>query len=260
MRQGAVVLKSTAGDAPLLGRLAESVRENVKLFARGLGLEIRRIDSHFQKRPIDFIRSRDIDVVVDVGANAGQYAARLREDGYAGWIVSAEPVGSAYEALSVRAVGDTRWKTMNLAFGEKSGTAEINVSEASVLSSFQQQLPAASEFNSEARVIRREAVRMTRLDDVCSALPQGRTFLKIDTQGYERQVLAGASECLSRFLGVQIELPIIHLYEGTWKFHEAVAYMCERGFEISNIIPVNYDRVDAVSLLEVDCIFCVRQR
>ncbi len=52
-----------------------------------------------------------------------------------------------------------------------------------------------------------------------------------------------------------MELPIIHLYEGTWRFHEAVAYMSERGFEISNITPVNYDQTDTVSLVEVDCVF-----
>ncbi len=244
-----------AVDAPPLGPLTDSFRGGVKAFARTLGYDIRRINSHFRKRPIDFIRSRNIDVVLDIGANAGQYAVRLREDGYAGWIVSAEPVPAAYEALSVRAAGDERWKTMNLAFGDKEGDAEINVSEASVLSSMRRQLPAAVAFNSEARVVRRERTRVVRLDNVFSELPRGRAFLKIDTQGYEQQVLIGASECLSQFLGVQMELPIIHLYEGTWQFHEAVAYMCERGFEISNIVPVNYDRHDVVSLLEVDCIF-----
>jgi hypothetical protein len=48
------------------------------------------------------------------------------------------------------------------------------------------------------------------------------------------------------------------LYQGTWRLHEAVAYMSERGFEISNILPVNYDSSDTVSLVEVDCVFCRR--
>jgi hypothetical protein len=69
----------------------------------------------------------------------------------------------------------------------------------------------------------------------------------------------GASKCFSNFVGVQMELPIIHLYhQGTWRLHEAVAYMSERGFEISNILPVNYDSSDTVSLVEVDCVFCRR--
>lgn len=248
------------GNAPQPEGMAEKIRDGVKSLARAVGYDIRRIDSHFPKRPSDFIRSRNIDLVVDVGANVGQYASRLRSDGYAGWIVSVEPVSIAYTALAARAAGDARWKTMNLAFGEKEGLAEINVSEASVFSSIRHQLPAAAAFNSEARVICRESVRVARLDEIFPELPKGRAFLKIDTQGYEQQVLMGASECLSQILGVQMELPIVHLYEGTWQFHEAIAYMCERGFEISNIVPVSYGRADSVSLVEVDCVFRIRRR
>jgi len=232
-----------------------NIRDLVKSVVRALGYDVRRIDAHFQKRPIDFIRSRNIDVVVDVGANIGQYAEHLRRAGYKGWIVSVEPVQAVYDVLAARAAADPRWKVLNLAFGEKSGVAQINVSEASVFSSLHPQSPAATAFNPEARVLCQETIRIARLDEVFSEFPKGRPFLKIDTQGYEEQVLAGGAGCISEFFGVQMELPIIHLYEGTWRFHQAVAYMHARGFEISNIVPVNYDQTDPMSLLEVDCIF-----
>jgi FkbM family methyltransferase len=232
------------------------IRDAARSLARSFGYDIRRADSHFYKRPIDFIRSRNIDLVVDIGANVGQYGDSLRKEGYAGWIMSFEPIGAAYEALAARASRDGRWKALNMALGEHEGTAEINVSESSVFSSILPQLPAAATFASRAAVIRAESVRVARLDDIFAELPQSKAaFLKIDTQGYEQQVLVGASERLSHFAGVQMELPIIHLYEGTWRFHEAVAYMSERGFEISNITPVNYDQTDTVSLVEVDCVF-----
>lgn len=54
---------------------------------------------------------------------------------------------------------------------------------------------------------------------------------------------------------IQMELPIKHLYKEVWRFDESLSYMVERGFEISNMIPVNYDPQDPVSLLEIDCIF-----
>lgn len=246
------------GARPSAG-VADRVRDGVKSLARTFGYDVRRIDSHFYKRPIDFIRSRGIDVLVDVGANVGQYAERLRSDGYAGWIISAEPVRAAFDILAARAAADARWQVLDLAFGEKHGASQINVSEASVFSSIRSQTLSAAAFNAESRVIRRETVRMARLDDIFPELPKGQAFLKIDTQGYEQQVLMGASGCLSKFLGVQMELPIVHLYEGTWRFHEAAAYMHERGFEISNIVPVNYDPADPASLLEIDCIFRVRR-
>lgn len=232
------------------------IQDTTRSFARSLGYEIRRTGSHGFKRPIDFIRSRNVDLVVDVGANVGQYGANLRREGYAGWIVSFEPTTAAYKTLATNASRDERWKILNMALGEVGGTAEINVSEASVFSSILPQRPAATAFSSQAAVVSVESIRLARLDDVFAELPENKSpFLKIDTQGYERQVLSGATNCLSHFVGIQMELPIIPLYEGTWKFHEAVAHMDQRGFEVSNIVPVNYDQTDTASLVEVDCIF-----
>jgi FkbM family methyltransferase len=240
----------------ILREVRALIRDAAKTIARSFGYDIRQIGSHRHKRPIDFIRARNIDLVVDIGANKGQYGTFLRKDGYAGWIVSLEPTSAAYETLAARASKDGRWKALNLAAGDKEGTVEINVSEASEFSSCHQQLPAAMAFDSKARVIRRETVRVVRLDDLFGELPPRKgAFLKIDTQGYEQQILMGTSKYLSGFLGVQMELPIVHLYEGTWRFHEAVFYMREHGFEISNLLPVNYDHDDQASLLELDCIF-----
>jgi FkbM family methyltransferase len=237
-----------------------NIRHAARSLALNLGYDVRRKGSKFYdnlyKRPIDFLRSRNIDLVIDVGANVGQYAASLRKAAYAGWIVSFEPVAAAYEELAALAIEDPRWRTFNMALGDNEGLAKINVSQSSDFSSILPQLPAATAFDAEAQVVRSESVRVARLDDIFAELPTSKAaYLKIDTQGYERQVLLGAPECLSSCLGVQMELPIIHLYEGTWKFHEAVAYMSDLGFEISNIFPVNYDQTDTVSLVEVDCIF-----
>ena len=233
-----------------------NIRDAAKSLALNLGYDIRQTGSHFYKRPIDFLRSRNIDLVIDVGANVGQYAERLRKDAYAGWIVSFEPTAAAYEELAALANKDGRWKAINIALGDNEGLAKINVSQSSVFSSILPQLPAATAFSSETWVVRSKLVRVARLDDISAELPRSKAaFLKIDTQGYERQVLLGAPECLLKVLGVQMELPIMHLYEGAWKFHEAVAFMSDRGFEISNIVPVNYDQTDTVSLVEVDCIF-----
>jgi FkbM family methyltransferase len=233
-----------------------NIRDAAKSLALNLGYDIRQTGSHLYKRPIDFLRSRNIDLVIDVGANVGQYAQSLRKDGYAGWIASFEPVAAAYEELTTLVNKDARWKTFNMALGDNEGRADINVSQSLLFSSILPQLPAATTFSSQAQVVRSESVRIARLDDIFAELPTSKAaFLKIDTQGYERQVLLGAPKSLSSFLGVQMELPIMHLYDGTWKFHEAVAYMSDLGFEISNILPVNYDQTDTVSLVEVDCIF-----
>jgi hypothetical protein len=55
--------------------------------------------------------------------------------------------------------------------------------------------------------------------------------------------------------GILMELPIVHLYEGTWRLHEAIEYMSSAGFVPAQIAPVNYHSADRVSLCEVDCLF-----
>ncbi len=59
-----------------------------------------------------------IDTVIDVGANHGQYASMLRDTCYAGWIYSYEPVKSIFDSLSARMAGDDRWRGFNFALGE----------------------------------------------------------------------------------------------------------------------------------------------
>jgi FkbM family methyltransferase len=157
----AIPLRLESRDLPRRNKL--NIRDAAKSLALNLGYDIRQTGSHFYKRPIDFLRSRNIDLVIDVGANVGQYAERLRKDAYASWIVSFEPTAAAYEELAALANKDGRWKAINIALGDNEGLAKINVSQSSVFSSILPQLPAATAFSSETRVVRSESVRVAPL-------------------------------------------------------------------------------------------------
>src|SRR5271165_3965632 len=95
-----------------------NIRGAAKSLALNLGYDIRRLGNYLYKEPIDFLRSRNIDLVIDVGANVGQYAKGLRKDAYAGWIVSFEPIAAAYKELAALADKDAQWKAMNMALGD----------------------------------------------------------------------------------------------------------------------------------------------
>ena len=219
---------------------------------RRMGLEVRR--STFTRNVMDFVTDRQIDVVLDVGANVGQFAESLRGKGYRGKIVSFEPVSEEYQALAAKAAADANWNVNNFALGDRAETAEINVSESSVFNSLLPVTDAAVRFTETAAPLRTETIEVRTLDDVFPTAP-GNTLLKIDTQGYEQQVLQGGRHLLPMMKGVLMELPIIHLYEATWQFHEAVAFMEEAGFIPAQIHPVNYHPTDSMSLIEVDCLF-----
>jgi FkbM family methyltransferase len=228
--------------------MKQFIQRNLKRF----GLEIHQ--TGFRRDIMDFVTSRDINVVLDVGANIGQFGKMMRAKGYCGKIVSFEPISEVYQTLADKAMADGDWETNNFALGAETKQATINVAESSVFSSILPPSAAAYDFDDTAVVTRSETIEVRKLDDVLPVMA-GNILLKIDTQGYERQVLEGGRQVLPMVKGVLMELPIIHLYEGTWRLHEAIEFMGDAGFVPAQIHPVNYHSADEVSLVEVDCLF-----
>jgi len=218
--------------------------------ARSAGYEIVRTPSLR-----GFLQSRHVDTVIDVGANIGQFASNLRRSGYDGQIISFEPIGSVFDQLSKRFANDKLWRGFQLALGNKACSDVINVSKNPVYSSLKAQTNLAHGFDPNARYVRSETIKIARLDDIFSTLGGNVVFLKVDTQGFERQVLEGSENSLQSIVGIQLELPIEHLYENTWEFHESIEFMKSLGFTLSQIRPINVLQHDPMSIMEVDCIF-----
>ena len=205
---------------------------------------------------MDFIENRRVNLVLDVGANVGQFAQSLRNRGYAGRIISFEPVKEAFSALENAARGDDLWTASNLALGASSGVMAIHVSKNSQFSSFNDLTATATSFDPEAEFKASESVVVKTLDEAAPpGDPGSKILLKIDTQGYERAVLEGAKETLKRVSGVLLELPIISIYKDNWRFHEALAYMIEAGFVLAQVHPVNIHSRARDSATEFDCLF-----
>src|SRR5581483_1306542 len=222
---------------------------------RKFAVDIRHVGPGWSPDLADFLVDRQVDVVLDVGANYGQFGKSLRARGYRGELVSFEPIESVFRDLQKLAQRDGKWQARQLALGSVSGTAVINVSQSSDFSSLLEQTPYAQSFDSNALVIRREEISVARLDDLFEPFHNRTVFLKIDTQGYERQVLEGSSEALKQIIGVQMELPIVHLYEDTWSLEDSLSYMRDRGFVLAQVTPVNWLSNDRVSLVEIDAVF-----
>ena len=217
----------------------------------GLGFDLRR-----WPQLIDFLSSRDIQVVLDVGANVGQFATELRQAGYRGRIISFEPVKEVYANLEKAASGDPLWSTRNYALGAKPGAARINVSDYSVFSSILPLTQTGRSFDATSQVVRTETIEVRPLDDIFEEFAGQRVFLKVDTQGFESQVLEGARSALPSILGVQLELPIEHLYEGEWTVVDAISFMREHEFVVAQIRPNGtFLTDDRVSVCELDVIF-----
>ncbi len=228
------------------------MRELIKRSFRRIGIDVG--NARYRRDLMDFFAAREIDLVLDVGANTGQFGSSLRTKGYRGKIISFEPISSVFETLATQARADGNWEARHFAVGAVSEKALINVADSTVFSSLLEANSAATRYCEAAATSRQETIEVRRLDDLFPDL-SGNVLLKIDTQGYERQVLEGGSHVLPRLKGILMELPIINLYEGSWKLHEALAFMSDAGFVPAQIQPVNFHSMDDVSLVEVDCLF-----
>lgn len=227
------------------------MKDRLKSIVRSAGYEIRRHHPDLA----EFLDSRSVDLVLDVGANEGQFAQELRWRGYTGRVISFEPVADVFQKLERNCAADEKWHCRNTALGETIGIIEINVSKNTAMSSIVGQTEVGRNSIYETDVVRVDTVPITTLDAIFSEFVDDRVFLKVDTQGFEQHVLRGGKGSFHRLLGVQLELPLVHLYEGTWNFDEALLFMRENGFTLSQLRPVTYYSQDPMSLLEVDCIF-----
>jgi FkbM family methyltransferase len=210
-----------------------------------------------QAQLIAVLERFEVGCVIDVGANAGQYGATLREWGYAGRIVSFEPQAEAHRRLARRAAADPRWRVApRMALGERDGEALIEISAESDMSSILPQSALLQRISPSSRILRRERVPLARLDGVLGDYvdPEDRIFLKIDTQGYEAQVLAGARGLLPRLQGVQLEMPLVRCYEGERDFRELIDDLAEAGFRPFLFMPGYFERKLARQL-QVDGVF-----
>lgn len=210
------------------------LREYAKIALRS-ALHKRNLDlvrDPFVNRVATTLSWLGVDAVLDVGANIGQYGAALRSSGFTGRIVSCEPLPDAFGHLSRRARADGQWTALNTAVGAEPGTLELNVSANSYSSSVLPMTSAHLDAAPGSQFVGTEKVAVTTVADIGAShgVDPARALLKVDTQGYEGPVLAGAGPLLSRFAAVQLELSFVPLYDGQQLFGELSERLTGAGF------------------------------
>lgn len=211
------MLRPPAPGTPLYG-LVDRVRD--MLNRRGWDLRVHR--------PFwELIAQRDYDLVVDVGANRGQFGRHIRRLGYRNKILSFEPQAAAFKQLQVVAAADPNWEVQRLAIGDGTrDSASIRVYAADDFSSF-------LEIKGDGPpLVGTEVVPMRTLDEAAGAAIASarRALLKVDTQGFEQQVLAGAKRSLAQLEALILEVCLVPHYEGQWVIEEAFAFCRAAGF------------------------------
>jgi len=199
----------------------------------------------------------EVDLVLDVGANVGQFSSELRSVGYKGNLVSFEPLSAAHRALSDIASRDPKWLVHpRCAIGDHEGEIEINIACNSASSSLLPMLEAHASAANGSVYVGVERVSISRLDSIAQQYlaKSRRPFLKIDTQGYEWQVLDGSRGVLPRMTGVLCELSLVPLYGGAHLWTEMIQRLEGEGFTLWSMQSAFTDPRDG-RMLQADATF-----
>jgi len=208
------------------------------------------------------LRFFDVDCVFDVGANAGQYATMLRQQaGFKGRIISFEPTPTLVEALRKKSAKDPLWHIEACGLGDATETRAFNIIRDSQFNSFS--TPRHDEtdrFNDVNQVVDTINVNIETLGHAHARLHAKygfeRPYLKLDTQGYDVQVVRDQAETLQHFVGLQSELSMKRIYASSVDFRDAIALYQSLGYELSAIVPNNAGHFPL--LIERDGIFVRR--
>jgi len=236
------------------------IRNFVRARIRDLGWDVVRYREHNDtfKRFIHVCGSRRCECVLDVGANTGQFATKLRKTGYRGTIVSFEPLSEAHAKLSTLAKRDSNWRVARrVAVGAVDRTTTINISKNSESSSVLPMLDRHVVAAPRSEYIDSEEVEMLRLDTFIESEMPGTVHpfaLKIDAQGYEAEIIEGISRNIGRVQVIFLELSLVPLYQGAPLFLDMYERIESLGFRCVSITP-GFTDPRTFEMLQVDGLF-----
>ena len=204
------------------------------------------------------LKTYDINCVLDVGANRGQYGRLLRRGGYRGHIVSFEPVPGVAEDLRRLAERDAKWSVHAIALGREEGeiTMQTVPDQATLSSVLSPSKFGMNRYQSMTNVVPHQVpVRRldALLDSITEAIPDPRLYLKLDTQGFDLEVFRGLGDRVGDIIALQSEVALMEIYEGMPRMPQAIAIYEDAGFEVSGLFPVSRE-FTTTRVLEYDCI------
>ena len=229
----------------------------LKQLFRKLKIEISYFPAGDLRRRMLLLKHNRINTIIDVGANTGQYAKEVRGLGFKGNIVSFEPLSEAFEDLVKKTKSQKKWVAANIALGSSNQESVINVASNLASSSLLSMKDIHKEAEPSVVFSGTQKIQVRTLDSIwdeylndCSP----NYYLKIDTQGYEKDVLKGAEKSLPKISGIQLEMSLAELYEGEWLFEQTFQYLKEKGFKLYSVEPQFYNPKSG-QLLQLDGVF-----
>tara|TARA_B100001093_G_C26784361_1_gene996008 strand:+ start:207 stop:956 length:750 start_codon:yes stop_codon:yes gene_type:complete len=235
------------------------IKKIVKYILGLLNLELhrKRLSKHFYYHVVQTLKNFKIDIVLDIGANTGQFASTIIDFGYKREILSFEPIEEAHRQLVINSKKYSYWRVYDrCGFGKKNETKMINISKNSVSSSILDIKKKHTDIAPESAVVKREKIKLITLDYFFDKEKIGKKkiFIKIDTQGYEKNIIIGSKKNIKKIKGFMVELSIVELYKSEALLFEMCKILDKLGFKIW-AIERGFTNKKTGQVLQVDVIF-----
>jgi len=223
-----------------------TLRQEIQRWLARCGYDVRRIPA---VPPLGADAFRDMrrlaleqvsPVILDVGANAGQSALAFRRTFPSPTIHCFEPNPDIFAELRVRTQHLPGVFLNNIGVGAREETREFVANTRSPMSSFLE-----PDIDAWGDVLRRQPLRLTTLDRYCDRLgPTPVDILKSDTQGFELEVLRGATGLLAhrRVRMVYLEVIFSQMYVGLPRFDDIFGFLADRGYRLVSLYDCHYQR------------------
>lgn len=192
------------------------------------------------KRLVDILKETQVDLILDIGANRGQFAQTMFSSGYSGKLLSFEPVNSVYQLLLENAKSFPNWQVYErCCIGDKVGENAINVSNlvgnSSVLDI------KSTQFNvKNSQYISKEIVKQITLETLNEdqlVKNAKHVFVKMDIQGFEHFVLERLDKSNYNIVGFFIELSLVKLYDNQEDYLYICNFLKKFGYDLVFVEP-----------------------
>jgi FkbM family methyltransferase len=184
------------------------------------------------------IGSQSAPVCIDAGAHVGQFIDLLRSSFADPRIHAFEPAPEPFARLTARYGGMPNVSLINAGLGISGGEISFNIFDNQTLNSFLPMLSSGKGTLGEPKLVRSISVPVYCLDEYSISAGLVRIdLLKIDTQGYELNILKGARQLLAqgKVRAVLLELNFVPLYDRQVWAHEIFGFLHEHGFGLVDL-------------------------
>jgi FkbM family methyltransferase len=220
-----------------------------------LGLDLVRYNPRYSLGEYAYVASLDIKTVIDVGAHTGEFARMIKTILPEAAIYSFEPLKREFESLQQQMQNGAGFMAFNCAVGDRNETVEIHRSSYAQSSSLRRMTQLHKDAFPVSAGHSVEMVEVKRLDDVLRGFGlKPEILIKIDVQGYEDKVIAGAPETIDKAKAIIVEVSFRELYEGQPLFETIFEMLSAKGFKYMGNLYQLLNPVDGAPL-QADALF-----